>query len=192
MWGADWKFRHEGNYLACRVMPNSCPEGRNFFNSHMDSFSCILFLRNYIYAWKCVILSNLRSNNYIFYQNRFGSVPFEDVDIEMFGGKWRQDVQDDVKTSRSSFWRYARELSYTPHVRQHFLAPVGFTEIPVGYARKRGSYTCGHFVWHLWNSPKAHFINIIWNDCKCKILFIIWIFNGIFMAIKNDIIATEN
>ena len=31
---------------------------------------------------------------------------------------------------------HARESSYTPHVRRHFLAPVGFTEIPVGYARK--------------------------------------------------------
>ena len=43
--------------------------------------------------------------------------------------KWRQIV-------KSPYWRYARESSYTPHVRRHFLAPVGFTEIPVGYARK--------------------------------------------------------
>ena len=28
------------------------------------------------------------------------------------------------------------ESSYTPHVRQHFLAPVGSTEIPAGYARR--------------------------------------------------------
>ena len=38
-------------------------------------------------------------------------------------------------TSKSSYWRHAWESSYTPHVRRHFLAPVGFTEIPVGYAR---------------------------------------------------------
>ena len=39
-------------------------------------------------------------------------------------------------TSKSSYWHYAWESSYTPHVRQRFLAQVGFTEIPVGYARK--------------------------------------------------------
>ena len=49
--------------------------------------------------------------------------------------KWRQDDKNDAKTSKSSYWHRARESSYTPHVRRHFLAPVGFTEIPVGYAR---------------------------------------------------------
>ena len=44
--------------------------------------------------------------------------------------------QNDVKTSKSSYWRHARESSYTPYIRRQFLAPVGFTEIPVGYAGK--------------------------------------------------------
>ena len=55
------------------------------------------------------------------------------VDVETFGGNWRQDVKNDVSTSKSSYWR---ELSYTPNVRRHFLASVGFMEIPVRYARK--------------------------------------------------------
>ena len=29
------------------------------------------------------------------------------------------------------------ESSYTPHVRRHFLAPVRFTEIPVGMQEKQ-------------------------------------------------------
>ena len=45
------------------------------------------------------------------------------------------DVKNDTKTLKSSYWRHARESSYTPHVRRQFLAQVGFTEIPVGFAR---------------------------------------------------------
>ena len=30
----------------------------------------------------------------------------------------------------------------------------------------------GHFIWNLWNSPKARFIKSIWNDHLCKVLFI--------------------
>ena len=29
----------------------------------------------------------------------------------------------------------------------------------------------GHFIWNLWNSPKACFINFVWNDHSCKILY---------------------
>ena len=49
--------------------------------------------------------------------------------------KWCQGVKNEVKTSKSSYWCHARESFYTPHVRRHFLAPVWFTEISVGYAK---------------------------------------------------------
>ena len=46
----------------------------------------------------------------------------------------KNDVKTSKMMSKSSYWRHVRESSYIPHVRRHFLAPVGFTEIPVGYA----------------------------------------------------------
>ena len=56
----------------------------------------------------------------------------------MFGRNWREnDIKKSNKKSKSSYWCHACESSYTPHVRQHFLALVVFTEISVGYARKR-------------------------------------------------------
>ena len=33
------------------------------------------------------------------------------------------------------------------------------------------SYTHCHFIWNLWNSPKACFINFKWNNRSCKILY---------------------
>ena len=67
------------------------------------------------------------------------SAPSFEVDVITFGRKWPEnlmlwrqfyDVKTDVATSKGR-----------PDVMnesQHFLAPVGFTEIPVGYARKCG------------------------------------------------------
>ena len=74
-----------------------------------------------------------------FCQEMFGSVP---IYLRRWHGNlwqkmtlaWCQGVKNDDKT-KSSFWRHALESSYTPHVIRHFLAPVGLTEIPVGYAR---------------------------------------------------------
>ena len=40
----------------------------------------------------------------------------------------------------------------------------------------RGSYTKGHFIWNLWNSPKVSFINFICSDYEFKIQFIVWLF----------------
>ena len=67
-----------------------------------------------------------------FDKKKFGMAPLLYVDVETFGGNWHEN---DIKTSKSSYWRHARESSYTPHVKRHFLAPAGFTEISVGYAR---------------------------------------------------------
>ena len=86
----------------------------------------------------------------------FGTALLLYIDVEMFGGNWRQDVKNDVETSKTSYWRHARESSYTPHVRRHFLAPVEFTAIPVGYARKcRLTWVCNTLscmtsIWRFW------------------------------------------
>ena len=72
-----------------------------------------------------------------FDREMFGSALLLYVYVETFRGNWREN---EVKMSKSSYWRHARETSYTPHVRRHFLAPVGFAEIPVGYARNILAY----------------------------------------------------
>ena len=73
-----------------------------------------------------------------FDQEKFATAPLLYADIETFGGNWREnDVNTSKMRSKSSYWRHAQESSYSPHVRQHFLAPVGFTEIQVEYARKQ-------------------------------------------------------
>ena len=71
-----------------------------------------------------------------FDQETFSSAPFLYVDIGMFGGNW---CENDAKTSKmmlkSSYWHHAWVVLH-PSCKMTFLAPVGFTEIPVGYARK--------------------------------------------------------
>ena len=63
-----------------------------------------------------------------------GLAPIYDVDVKRFDEKWRQKHVVTSKTDVSkTTWRHARESSYT--LRWHFLAPVGFEEIRVGYAR---------------------------------------------------------
>ena len=131
------------HHEACRVMPNSYPSD-GIFNLHrrtvMDYFSCTLFLRHLHLDLKRVVLSVLRSNNYILRSRKiwygFSLIRWRRNVWRKLTWKWRQDVKNDVKTSKFSNWRHARESSYTPHVRRHFLPPVWLTEIPVGFARK--------------------------------------------------------
>ena len=128
------------HHEARRVMPNSYPSD-GIFNLHritiMDSFYCIIFLRQLHLDFNICCFINLRYNNYIFRSRkvRYGSslICWRPNVWWKLTWKWCQ-----VKmTSKSAYWRHARESSYTSHVRRHFLAPVGFTETPVGYARKR-------------------------------------------------------
>ena len=66
------------NCSASWGLPNSYSEWRNFQftpNSHYGFFFLHTVFRNYIYAWKYVILSNLRSKTTFFDQELFGSVP---------------------------------------------------------------------------------------------------------------------
>ena len=70
----------------------------------------------------------------------FGSIPIQDVDVETFGEKWRQHSDKMRKMTSKRLNRrpeIMREIRLIPtRVRRYFLAPVGFMEIPVGYARK--------------------------------------------------------
>ena len=117
----------------CRTLNQS----GGIFNLHqrtiMDSFSCILFIRQLQFRLDMLFYQYYAKITTFFDQEKFGTAPLLFIDVETFGGNWREN---DIKTSKSSYWRHIRELSYTPLVRKHFLAPVGFTEIPVGYARK--------------------------------------------------------
>ena len=146
MWGADWKFRHEGNCLTSRGLPSDdeqLHEWRNFQvapKNHYGFFFLHTLPSTIAFRLECVLFYHFYAKITTFFdQEKFGTTPVLYVDVETFGGKlmwkWRQDFQNEVKTSKSSYWRHARETSYTPHVRRHFLAPVGFTEILVGYAR---------------------------------------------------------
>ena len=127
----------------CWVMPNSYPSGGIFIWTIMDFFFffffffCILFLRQLHLDLNVLFYPFYAKITKCFDQEKFSTVPLLNVDVKMFGGNWREnDVKTSKMISKSLYWRHARESSYTPHVRQYFLAPVGFTEIPVGYARK--------------------------------------------------------
>ena len=127
-------------------MPNSYPTD-GIFNLHRRTimfillpFSCILFLRQLHLDLNmcCFINFTLKSLYFLSRKVRCGSflIRWRRNVWGKLMWKWRQYVKNDIKMSKSSYWRPAGESSYTPHVRRHFLAAVGFTEIPVGYARK--------------------------------------------------------
>ena len=82
-------------------------------------------------------------------QEKFSTAPFLYIDVETFRReltwKWHQNMKNDVKTSKLSYWHHALEPSYTPHVRQHFLAPVKFKQILVGYARNMATFPVSGF-----------------------------------------------
>ena len=96
------------------------------FNSNprtiTDSFFCILFFQQLHLGLKCVVYQ-FYTKITTFFLSR--SVQF---DSSMLMSKYL--TENDVNMSKPSY----RSLTH-PQVRQHFLAPVGFTEIPVGYAR---------------------------------------------------------
>ena len=121
------------HHLACRVMPNSYPEWRNFqfeLNNHYrffflhTLFSTIAFRLEYVLFYK--FYAKITT---FFDQEMFGLAQLLYVDVKRFGG-------NDFKTSKSHTDVMHDSRLTSPHVRRHFLAPVVFTEIPVGYARK--------------------------------------------------------
>ena len=131
------------HHEACRVMPHSYPSD-GIFNLHpitiMDSYSCIVFLRHLHIDLNICYFINFTLKITTFLLSRkvryvFSLIRWRRKVWLKLTWTWRQNIKNDVQTSKSSYWRCARESSYTPHVRLHFRAPVGFTDIPVGYAR---------------------------------------------------------
>ena len=138
----------------CRtVIPND-----GIFNSHqtviMDSFSCMLFLHQQYLSVNMCYFVNL-ALNYLHFWSREVWLGC-DIDVVTFGGKWHKKPTSWHKNwccdAKKTFWRHARESSFTPGVKQPFLAPVGFTEFPVrfGYARKISQN------WPRWGSKPGH------------------------------------
>ena len=120
---------------ACRVMPNSYPSD-GIFNLHrktiMDSFSCIHFLRKLYFNVRMHYYINIMLN-YLHFRSRHDRFGFYLRRLHQnVWQKMTSKLTCDVKKTPS---HHARESSFISHVRRHFLAPVGFTEIPVGYAR---------------------------------------------------------
>ena len=114
---------------ACRVMPNSYPEWRDFqfaLNNHFGFFSCILFLRQ-------LHLGLNMSRNVLFGSylrcwcwnvwQKMTSTWRQNMQITSKRHNLRPDIIHESRLTRAS-------------VRRHFLALVGFMEIPVGYVRK--------------------------------------------------------
>ena len=121
-------------------MLTSYPEWRNFQfepNNHYRLFflhtllSTITFRLEYVlfYQFYATITTFFRLRNV-----RFGSslIRWRRKVWRKLTWKWHGNVKNDVKTS---YWRHAGESSYTPHVRWHFLAPVGYArkKILLGY-----------------------------------------------------------
>ena len=152
LWCADSKFRHEGSCSASRDLPSDAehlPGWRNFQfapKNHYELFFLHTLPSKIVFKLPYALL--LKHWNIY---DMIDSVSTYDVDITKRLAEndvkiWRDDVKiwrDDIKNTT---WRHARESSYTSRVRWHFLAPVGFTEIPVGYSRTR--YSIGSFPDH--------------------------------------------
>ena len=137
----DWNFITR---VTSRVMPNSYPEWQNFQfepNNNYRFFFLHTLLSTIAFRLEYVLFYQFYAqNNYFFFRSRnvrLATLLY--VEIETFGGNWREN---DIKTSkliskhqnRHPYVMHESRLT-PPHVRRCFLAPVGFTEISVGYAK---------------------------------------------------------
>ena len=109
MWGADQKFRHEGNCSASGGLPNSYPSD-GIFNSHrrtiMDSFPWIHFLRKlYLkFHMRCYINTTM---NYLLFRSRH----------DQFGfclKRWRRNVWRKM-TANWTWWRQKWRVTSKSH-----------------------------------------------------------------------------
>ena len=108
----------------CRVMPNSYPSDGIFIWTVMDYYSCILFLRQLHLDLNVLFYSFYGKITKCFDQEKFGTAPLLNVDVKVFGGNWREnDVKTSKMMSKLSYWRHARESSYTPHVTSMTIFP---------------------------------------------------------------------
>ena len=128
MWGADWKFRHEGNCSASWGWPSDAEQLSRVaeFSIRTKQLLWILFLAycsfdNYINAWIVVILSNKRSNNGIFRSR--------DVRFDSYLRLWRRNIWRKM-TSTWRLWRkkwrqnsrsdVMHQSHLTPHISLHW------------------------------------------------------------------------
>ena len=148
MWGTDWKIRHEGNCSAAGGLPSAVEQLSWVmeFSIRTEQPLKVLFLA-YSFLTTAIMLEYV-----LFYQfyakiARFFQ-PWQFVRLLSYTLTSKRVAETDMEmTSRRHNWRQyviltscTNESSLTlPHVRRHFLAPVGFTEIPVGYARNGSS-----------------------------------------------------
>ena len=128
------KIRHEGNCSATRGLPSDAERISRMTEfsvrteQPLQIFPCILFFRRLHLGLNiCCFINFTLKLLHFFDQEMFGSAPLLYSDVETFGGnwreKWRQDVKNDVKTSKSSYLCHARGSSYTPPCNTKFLGP---------------------------------------------------------------------
>ena len=107
MWGADWKFRHEGNCSASRGLLSDAeqlPEWRNFRfapKNHYGFFFLHTFTSTIASRHEYVLFYQFYTKiTTFFYQERFCTAPLLDVDVETFGRNWHEnDVKIVILTS---------------------------------------------------------------------------------------------
>ena len=131
------KNRHGGNCSASRDLQSDAeqlPEWWNFQFEQKKHYGFFFLHTHFDDYWDfnmcCFISCTLKKKKKLHF-----SVKKSSVRLLSYRLTSKRLAENDVKTSKSSCWRHALESSYILHVIRHFLAPVGFTEIPVGYAR---------------------------------------------------------
>ena len=104
LWGANWKFRHEGNCSASQGLPSDAeqlPEWQNFQFAPKNLYgffflhtlpSTSAFRLEYVLFYQFYTKITI-----FFYQEKFGMAPLLYVDIKTFGQNWSEN---DVNTSK--------------------------------------------------------------------------------------------
>ena len=105
------------HHKACRVMPNSYPEWRNFQfapNNHYRFFFLHTLPSTIAFRLECVLFCHIYAEITTFSIKRC-SVRFlsKTLASKCLAENRRQDVENDVETSKLSSWRNARESSET-------------------------------------------------------------------------------
>ena len=102
MWGADWKFRNEGNCSVSRGLPSDTeqlPEWRNIQfapNNHYGFLFLHTLPSTIAFRLEYVLFYQLYAKITKFFdQGKSGTAPLLYVDVDTFGRNWREN---DVKT----------------------------------------------------------------------------------------------
>ena len=105
----------------------------------MDSFSCILFLRQLHLDLNMCLYQFYAKIATFFDQEKFGTAPLLYVDVETFGGNWLEtDVKTSKMTSKSSYW-FMHESRLTSPCKTIFPSPGRVHGNPGRVCKKRFS-----------------------------------------------------